>query len=193
MIIGVIGGVGSGKSTILDTLKKDYGFVILKTDDIAKSFYVEGNPVFEKLKEILGKDIQKEDGTADLKAIAGQLYGAGKDEVRKKVDETVHPAVWEYIKKEIRSREADFAVETALPNETFIGLCDEIWMVHTETEMRVKRLMDTRGYTEKKAHDMIHSQIGDDEYGKIASFRIDNTGSPEETVEKIRKHMGDVS
>ena len=193
MIIGVIGGVGAGKSTVLDTLEKDYGFVVLKTDDIAKSFYVDGNSVFEQLKELLGEDIQLEDGTADLKAIAKKLYGSGKDNIRKEVDGIVHPAVWEYVRKEIGSRDADFAVETALPNETFIDLCDEIWVVYAERSVRVKRLMETRGYTEEKAHDMIHSQIGDDEYGKIATFRIDNTGSPEETVKEIKKHMSDIS
>ena len=191
MVIGVIGGVGAGKSTVLGTLEKDYGFVILKTDDIAKSFYVDGNSVFEKLKELLGEDIQKEDGTADLKAIAKKLYGSGKDHIRKKVDGIVHPAVWEYVQKEIGSRDADFAVETALPNEAFTNLCDEIWAVYAERSVRVKRLMETRGYTEEKARDMILSQIGDDEYGKIATFRIDNTGSPEETVKMIGNHMRD--
>ena len=66
MVIGVIGGVGAGKSSVLDVLTQDYQFTAYRTDDIAKSFYVHGHPVFEALKALLGADIERVDGSVDL-------------------------------------------------------------------------------------------------------------------------------
>lgn len=189
MVIGVIGGVGAGKSTVLDTLEKKYGFKVLKTDDIAKSFYISGNPVFEKLKELLGDDIEKEDGTADISAVAKKLFGRDKESIRKTVDGIVHPAVWNYVREHVENSEGNFAVETALPDEMFLKMCDEVWAVLTKSDVRIERLMKTRGYTEKKARDMILSQIGDEEYSRMATFTIDNSGTPEEAIRTVDRHM----
>ncbi|OON86061.1 dephospho-CoA kinase [Oribacterium sp. C9] len=189
MVIGVIGGVGAGKSTVLETLEKKYDFKVMKTDDIAKSFYISGNPVFEKLKELLGDDIEREDGTVDIPAFAKKLYGDDSDSIRKKVDDIVHPAVWDYVREQVEASDGDVVVETALPNETFLQMCDEIWAVLTKREVRIERLMKTRGYTEKKARDMILSQIGDEEYSRMATFIIDNSGTPAEAIMEIDRHF----
>lgn len=189
MVIGVIGGVGAGKSTVLETLKDKYGFRVLRTDDIAKSFYVSGNPVFEKLKKLLGDDIETEDGKADIPAFAKKLYGDDAGATRKKVDEIVHPAVWEYVRKEVRESTQNVVVETAIPNDGFLEMCSEVWAILTDEEIRIRRLMETRGYTEKKARDMILSQISDEAYAGMASFLIDNSGTPAETIEKIDRHL----
>ena len=66
MIIGVIGGVGAGKSSVLDVLTQEYQFTAYRTDDIAKSFYVHGHPVFEALKALLGADIERADGSVEV-------------------------------------------------------------------------------------------------------------------------------
>ncbi len=189
MVIGVIGGVGAGKSTVLDLLEREYDYRIIKTDDVAKSFYVAGHPVFERLKALLGDDIERPDGTADLPTFARKIYGDGSGELRAQVNAIVHPAVWEFVNEQIKADDGNVVVETALPAEIFLHMCDEVWLVYTKEDVRVSRLMATRGYTEKKAHDMIHSQISDDAYRKLATFVIDNSGSPEETAETVREHL----
>ena len=76
LILGVIGGVGAGKSTILDLLEREYHFTLLRTDDIAKSFYVPENKIWKKLLPLFGKDILKEDGSGepDFHEMARKLY-----------------------------------------------------------------------------------------------------------------------
>lgn len=189
MTIGVVGGVGAGKSTVLDFLRSDYDCEIIKTDDVAKSFYVQDNPVFERLKRLLGDDIQKEDGTVDTAAIGRKLYGDDSGDLRNQVNAIVHPAVWEYVENRISESRSISVVETALPSETFAHMCDEIWFVYTREDVRVKRLIETRGYTEKKARDMIHSQISDDAYREMASFVVDNSGTQKETIDAVIRHM----
>lgn len=193
MIIGVIGGVGAGKSSVLDVLTQKYQFTAYRTDDIAKSFYVHGHPVFEVLKALLGADIEKADGGVDLPVFASKIYGAGKTKLRARVDHIVHPAVWKYVDEEVRTarkRGADIVVETALPTAHFVEICNEVWFVYTEEAVRIARLMETRGYSEEKARAMIHAQIADDDYAAMSDFVIDNSGSREETEEYIRTHFG---
>ena len=192
MIIGVIGGVGAGKSSVLDVLTQEYNFTAYRTDDIAKSFYVHGHPVFEALKALLGADIEKPDRSVDLPVFASKIYGAGKQKLRAQVDSIVHPAVWRYVDERVREARksgADIVVETALPTAHFAELCDEVWFVYTEEAVRIARLMETRGYSEEKARAMIHAQIEDDEYASMADFVLDNSGSREETEAAIRGHF----
>ena len=89
MVIGVIGGVGAGKSSVLDVLTQEYQFTAYRTDNIAKSFYVHGDPVFEALKALLGADIERADGSVDLPVFASRIYGAGKQKLRSQVDSIV--------------------------------------------------------------------------------------------------------
>lgn len=192
MIIGVIGGVGAGKSSVLDVLTQEYQFTAYRTDDIAKSFYVHGHPVFEALKALLGADIERDDGSVDLPAFAAKIYGAGNAKTRVAVDHIVHPAVWKYVDAQVRAARksgADIVVETALPTAHFVELCDEVWFVYTEESVRIARLMETRGYSEEKARAMIHAQIADDDYAAMADVVIDNSGSREETEGCIRTHF----
>ncbi len=192
MIIGVIGGVGAGKSSVLDVLTQEYQFTAYRTDDIAKSFYVHGHPVFEALKALLGADIERADGSVDLPAFAAKIYGAGNAKTRAEVDHIVHPAVWKYVEERVRAARksgADIVVETALPTAHFVELCDEVWFVYTEESVRIARLMETRGYSEEKARAMIHAQIPDDEYAAMADFVVDNSKTREETQAVIRSHL----
>ena len=192
MIIGVIGGVGAGKSSVLDVLTQEYQFTAYRTDDIAKSFYVHGHPVFEALKALLGADIERADGSVDLPAFAAKIYGAGNAKTRAEVDHIVHPAVWKYVEERVRAARksgADIVVETALPTAHFVELCDEVWFVYTEESVRIARLMETRGYSEEKARAMIHVQIPDDEYAAMADFVVDNSKTREETQAVIRSHL----
>ena len=192
MIIGVIGGVGAGKSSVLDVLTQEYQFTAYRTDDIAKSFYVHGHLVFEALKALLGADIERADGSVDLPAFAAKIYGAGNAKTRAEVDHIVHPAVWKYVEERVRAARksgADIVVETALPTAHFVELCDEVWFVYTEESVRIARLMETRGYSEEKARAMIHAQIPDDEYAAMADFVVDNSKTREETQAVIRSHL----
>lgn len=189
MVIGVIGGVGAGKSTVLEVLKNDFQYEIYRMDDIAKSLYQPGTRVYNAMIGLLGQDVVREDGTLDFTKFAERLY---RDKaLRRQVDHIVHPAVYHVVDSLIaaaRKKEHNITVETALPNQHFIDECDEVWFIYTEAEVRIQRLMESRGYTRGKAVDMIHSQMDDAEYFEMSTFVIDNSGTREETVDEIYEH-----
>ncbi len=190
MVIGVIGGVGAGKSTVLERLREQYGFQVYRTDDMAKSMYHKGSPVFAALTELLGEDILTEDGEHfQLNRFAERLYKEPK--LRRRVEEIVHPAVWHEVHRLVRQagkEGARLVVETALPRQDFLTACDEVWFVYTEREVRIQRLMQSRGYSREKAEAIIQAQPEDDEYAALSDFVINNSFTEEETGNEIYEH-----
>ncbi len=190
MTIAVIGGVGAGKSTVLEVLEQDYGFRIYRTDDLAKTMYHKGSPVFAALAELLGPEVLTEDGEGfQLPRFAEKLYADAA--LRKKVDGIVHPAVWREAGRLARRCEKEggrAVVETALPNADFLRTCDEVWFVYTEAEERIRRLQESRGYSREKAESILRAQPADEEYAALSDFMINNSYTKEETLHEIYQH-----
>jgi dephospho-CoA kinase len=100
----------------------------------------------------------------------------------------MHPAVKSYIKEEIERERAQkrvpfLVVEAALLIEDhYDEICQEIWYIHTDREVRVKRLMESRGYTRKKAEEIMKSQLSDEIFSKHSQFVVDNSSDFIENV-----------
>ncbi len=202
MVIGITGGVGSGKSTVTDLLSEKYGFRVLRTDDLAKELEQPGQACYKALAEAFGDRILEPmeevsgAGTAcgarpiDKGAFAALIYS--DSEAMARAEEIIHPAVWDEVEQKLKAEpEVSFAVETALPSERFRGFCDEIWYVYAETGKRIRRLMETRGYSEEKCTGIIREQIGEEEYAAYADHIIDNSGEMQETEARIAELLED--
>lgn len=190
MILGITGGIGSGKSTVTDVLKNRYGFRILKTDDMAKELELPGHIVYERLKEEFGEGIlMQKDGPIDKEAFAALIYS--DDDALEKANGIIHPAVWAEVGRLTEDCKGNMltgphaAVETALPNDYFENLCDEIWYIHVDREVRIKRLMEDRGYTYEKCVGIISNQMSEEAFRSMADEVIDNSLPVEETIKTI--------
>ena len=233
MVLGLIGGVGSGKSTVTQVLHDEYGFELLLTDDIAKELELPGGSCYEAIIKAFGEDIL-EDGYGSRIAnpkLASKIYADPK--ALETINNIVHPAVWRYVSDYIdkalsgehnktiaaakgyeaagqeqgnesprkvgqedifRSRQGGeknvrIAVETALPNEFFRTLCDEVWFIYTEREIRTKRLMSDRGYTRAKSESIIAGQLSDAEFKAAADIIIDNSGERALAEAAVRERL----
>ena len=190
MILGITGGIGSGKSTVTDVLKNRYGFHILKTDDMAKELELPGHIVYERLKEEFGEGIlTQKDGPIDKEAFAALIYS--DDDALEKANGIIHPAVWAEVGRLTEDCKGNMltgphaAVETALPNDYFENLCDQIWYIHADREVRIKRLMEDRGYTYEKSVGIILNQMSEEAFRSMADEVIDNSLPIEETIKTI--------
>ncbi len=183
MIIGVIGGVGSGKSTVLDYLEQQYCAEIIKSDDVAKELMEPGKEIFNRVAEAFGEVIV--DGVIDKEKMAKLIFC--NEERRKQLNAMTHPATIQEIKKRMKASKADIVVvESALLIGTGIEEeCDEIWFVFCEREKRIQRLMDNRGYSREKSESIIDKQPSDEECNLVADEFIDNSYSAADTREKI--------
>ena len=94
-VIGITGGVGAGKSAILDYIEENYNARILKADEIAHDLMEPGRPCHEKLQEVLPKEAFLEDGHLNRPLLAGLMFS--KKNLRNIINSIVHPAVKVYI------------------------------------------------------------------------------------------------
>ncbi|MFP3155083.1 dephospho-CoA kinase [Lachnospiraceae bacterium ZAX-1] len=201
-VIGVTGGVGAGKSAILDYLQKNYRVLTLMADTIAHELMEPGTDCYKELKGILPTTVFEETGFIDRNMLSLLLFR--QEKIRKQVNAIVHPAVKEKIKEKIsfeRSRDLlDYIIiEAALLIEDNYGeICDELWYVYASEKTRRKRLRETRGYSMNKIAGMFDSQLNDAQYREKCSITINNDGALEETIYQItqiiheNKSKGDI-
>lgn len=187
--IGVTGGVGSGKSEILRYLENNYNCMILMSDNAAKDLELPGGVLYAPLVELLCADGREDSAPEPLLLGSGEINKAemarrifSDEELLKKVNETVHPAVNSYILDEIR-REAQagekefFVLESALLIENgYDRILDSMWYIYCEESVRAKRLRMSRGYSDEKIRSIIENQVSEETFRSSSDVVIDNTG-----------------
>ena len=186
-IIGLMGGVGSGKSTVADILEKKYGAHLIITDDIAKKLYEKGEESYQKIVSYFGTGILNKDGEINRKKLS-EIVFADKDKLEK-LNSFVHPLVMQCVIKEIdeikttnehRPKEKQvpyIVIETALLIEAgYRDLCDTVWYVAVEEEVRKQRLMNIRGYSEEKISAILKNQMSDKDFSDNCDKILYNNG-----------------
>lgn len=204
--IGVTGGVGAGKSEILHYLEKKYNCRVLLSDDAAKELELKGGALYEPLVRLLGGsgpvnsgapddllsgerksgeqphgDLLLENGEINKAEMARRIFA--DEELLRKVNELVHPAVNRYILDEIeRERRSGarefFVLESALLVENgYDRIVDSMWYIYCDREVRRERLRSTRGYSDEKISRIMENQVSEEDYRKACDVVIDNTGT----------------
>lgn len=173
IVIGVTGGVGSGKTAVCTTLAEECNAKLLVADDMANQLMEPGGRTYQALIDAFGADIvRKEDATIDRKLLAERVFENGG--TTETINKIVHPIVIDQIKTEIaafrnsKPNAADtpdfLVIEAALLLETDIPkLCDHMWYVFAPEDTRIERLIGSRGYSEEKCRAIMAKQrsVGD--------------------------------
>lgn len=183
-IIGVIGGIASGKSTVLSILQRDFFYRILRMDELAKALYQE-EAVLREMKKLLPDSVFTKEGALSFPRLRTLLFT--EPERKKHLEELIHPLVFQEVSKEIAKLRAlgeKLAVETALPNQDFLSQCDLIFYLEASEETRCQRLIESRGLHKEEALRIIQSQ-------SVERFRekaqlVINT---EESIERVRDEI----
>ncbi len=183
-IIGVIGGIASGKSTVLSILQGDFSYRILRMDELAKALYQE-EAVLREMKKLLPDSVFTREGALSFPRLRSLLFT--EPERKKHLEELIHPLVFQEVSKEIAKLRAlgeKLAVETALPNQDFLSQCDLIFYLEASEETRCQRLIESRGLNKEEALRIIQSQ-------SVERFRekaqlVINT---EESIERVRDEI----
>jgi len=187
-VIGITGGVGSGKSRVLSYLKDAYNVEIFQADTAAKHLMEPDAPCFSGIRRILGEGILDEHGAVDRARMADSIFH--DKAVRSAVEAVIHPAVFEMTKRELasaRERHCEyFVIEAALLFESkYNEICDEVWYIYADEKTRAARLTQERGYSSDKTNAIMESQLSDSAFRRRSTFVIDNSGSFEDTKKAI--------
>lgn len=188
--IGITGGVGAGKSAILDYLKNKPDTKVMLADEIAHELMVPGTQCYDRLKAEFGtEDIYQKDGFFDRIKLAQVIFS--DDEKRKKLNGIVHPVVRKYVIGQAAYERKEgkiklLVLEAALLiEEHYDEICDELWYIYTSEENRRIRLKKQRNYSDEKINEIFNSQLTDEKFRKACRVVIDNNGTIEAAEAQI--------
>ncbi|MFM8857866.1 MAG: dephospho-CoA kinase [Actinomycetota bacterium] len=185
ILVGLTGGIGSGKSTVSDLLAAR-GAVIIDADAIVREIQEPGSPVIDQLVETFGSSVVDTSGALDRQAMANIVFT--DPEALKKLNAIVHPAVGaEMNRRVIAQREThnvvilDIPLLTENPRE---GLQGRI-VVDVPEELQIARLVEFRGFSEDDARARMSRQATREERLSKADFVVDNSGSRDDLEVQI--------
>ncbi|MCC8126819.1 MAG: dephospho-CoA kinase [Clostridiales bacterium] len=188
-VIGITGGVGSGKSRILSVLKSEYGAEVIQADQVAAELEEPGQEGLVLLVERFGTDILALDGTLDRKAFADRIFA--DPAALAEVNRIIHPLTIREMKQRIKASGSELvAVEAALFDEESRKLCDEMWLIDTDEETRIGRLMRDRRYSYEKCKSIMKNQPSREQFLALSDQVIDNNGSIEDIRRQLRERLG---
>ncbi|MFU0826572.1 MAG: Dephospho-CoA kinase [Lachnoclostridium sp.] len=187
-VIGITGGIGSGKSMVAEIMRDDFHAYLISTDDIAHKFMEKGEISYNLIVQYFGKDILNSSGEID-RAKLGRIAHSSKEKLLT-LNSFTHPYVMDYVKKLIEEKRKEkqdiVCVETALPIEAGLtGFCDAIWYVYAPENIRRERLKTTRNYDNDKIDRIFKNQIRDEDYRKLCTHVLVNDGSREKVIGQI--------
>ena len=185
-MIGLTGGIASGKSTVSARLK-ELGAEVFDADLISREV-IASPEVLEKIRAAFGDGVFGGGGNISRKALADAVFAS--DENAKTLDDIMHPAIAAELRRRALAAEENGCplvfVDAALLIESgFYKLCDEVWLVTASYETRVKRIMERDGLTREEAAARIARQMPEEEKRRYANTVIVNDGEISELIARV--------
>ncbi|MCQ2373493.1 MAG: dephospho-CoA kinase [Phascolarctobacterium sp.] len=191
IIIGLTGGIASGKSTVSNELRK-LNIPIFDADEVSRNAVTKGSLGLQLVIEAFGQDYLTQDGEMD-RAKVSQLVFANK-EARQTLEHIIHKIVWgeaETFLAKCREANANVAV-LDVPLLIECGWhknVDKVWLVAVDKRQQIERAMKRSGMTEAEVTARIDAQMSLDEKKKHADVIIDNSGSLNDTLIEVHNEL----
>ncbi|EFK36238.1 Dephospho-CoA kinase [Chryseobacterium gleum] len=185
-IIGLTGGIGSGKTTVAHFIE-EFGFPVYYSDDRAKAIVNESEELKIKIKELLGEDAYDENGLYDRKFVADKVFN--NRDLLQELNEIIHPAVKIDFENWV-NKQSKYLVfkETALLFELKLNRqCYKSLLVTAEDNIRIKRVMDRDNKTYREVEAVMEKQMPERDKIKMADCIIYNNTNLEELKEQTEK------
>lgn len=191
-IIGITGGVGAGKSTILDYLERRYHAYTVQADQTAHELMEPDGSCYQPVLELLGREILDDRGYIDRKKTAGLIFPC--PDLLKQMNQIVHPAVKQEIRRRIAAEKSAgreiFVIEAALLLEDhYDEICEDMWYIYGEETIRRQRLKQQRGYSDEKISDILRNQLSDAVFRENCSYVVENNGDLQTTYRQIDERI----
>ena len=193
-VIGLTGGVGSGKSTVAEMLR-ELGATVIDADQAAHEGYAPGTPGFEAVVKEFGPDFVR-DGAIDRQKLGALVFN--DEAARRRLNAIVHPLVREWMAA--RTAEAvergDEIVIQDVPllfENGLEGLFSSVLLVYAPEDVQLERLVQGRGVPRDRARAMIAAQLSIEEKRRRAHHIVDNSGTVEQTRNQVEEVWAQMS
>lgn len=184
-VIGITGGIGSGKSTVINYLK-ERGACVIQADQVARELMEPGTAVFGQIVSKFGEDILLPGGALDRRKLSDIVF---QDEDKLlMLNSLTHPAVKEAIRKKANREKYSrpvFVEAALLIEEHYEEICCCFWYIYTKEEIRRDRLKASRGYTDEKISDILRNQLSEETFRSHCQETVDNNGNETKTHRQI--------
>jgi dephospho-CoA kinase len=187
LVIGLTGGIGSGKSTVSNMLR-ELGAVIIDADVIARQVVRPGEPAWQELQERFGREIIRPDGSLDRRRLGEIAFH--NSQALQDLNRITHPRIRERIIERIdqlRQMNVRVVVVDAplLLEAGLTDIVDQVWVVDVDHETLVKRVQLREGFTAEQVEARLQAQMASEEKRRRADVVIDNRGNVGQTQEQV--------
>ncbi len=203
LILGVTGGAGSGKTTVVEQIEQMVPTVFLHCDVIAHQLMEPGGASYKALVEEFGEEILSEvpagnmDKERPISRPKLSKVAMATEATRKRLNELTHPLVQREVEAELlRLTREDYhgvvVIEAALLIEAgYKSICDSLWYVYAPIEDRIRRMKQKRGYSDEKIANILAGQLSEAEFKANADVVIENPDRPkEEALQELSEQIG---
>lgn len=183
-VIGLTGGIATGKSTVARFFA-GLGIPVIDADQLARDAVQPGSPALKQIEAVFGKDMLTQGGTLDRKRLGAVVFAA--PEKRRQLEDILHPAIRTLAEERI-SQAAEAGHQRLIYMAPLLieagatDRVDDIWVVTVRPEIQLERLMRRDGIQREQAQQIIDSQMPLAEKARYGSVVIDNSGTETETM-----------
>ena len=193
LLVGLTGGIGSGKSTVARLLERR-GAAVIDADQLAREAVAKGTPGFDRVVEAFGRGVVAPNGELDRSALANRIFS---DPAQKAALEAiVHPEVARRFSDQVESfRATDRIVVYVTPLLVELGLApafDVVVVVTASPHLRVSRVASDRGLSPDEVRGRLAVQATDEQRAEVADVLIDNDGSLADLAPQVDRLWGDL-
>ena len=184
-VLGITGGIGSGKSTV-SSLLAERGLLVLDADEISRSVTGPMGRAMPEIAATFGNKVVSSNGALNRKAMSNIAFSDKKklDELSSIIHRHVFEQIDETLTKEKEKGTKCVVLDVPIPVNKFRELCNQIWVVTCDKDVRLARLQK-RGMEKEEAERRIAVQMTDDEYCELGDHSIDNSWDLEDLKDKV--------
>jgi len=192
LLIGLTGGIASGKSTVLQHLRQA-GYSVIDADKLGHKVLEQGNPGYNKVVKCFGNEILNPDGSVNRTAL-GRIVFVDAEKL-KQLNEISHPIIAEMIQKEFEESVSDsnggivFLEAALLIEANWYKVCGHIWVVSLDPSVALHRLQERDNLSETEAKLRVGAQLDQEERLAYADVVLQNEGTPEELFTQTQQAL----
>ena len=190
-IVGLTGGISSGKSTVSSYLKQ-LKIPVIDADEVARKVVEPNSQGARKIRKTFSSDVFEEDGSLNRQKLGALIFSNAEN--RQKLDDLLQPLIKIMILDEIEEyrQKGENMIVLDLPllfEKNYEELCEEIIVVYIPKELQLERLMRRNQYTKQEALSRIDSQLSIEEKRKRATVLLDNQGTIQQLYQQVEQWL----
>ncbi|MBD2045628.1 dephospho-CoA kinase [Coleofasciculus sp. FACHB-64] len=189
-VIGLTGGIGTGKTTVSNYLANHYNLPVLDADIYAREAVKVGSPILDEIVERYGTDILLPDGTLDRRKLGNIVFNSPEE--RRWLEQQIHPYVRDRMIEKMQALNSHPTVVLVVPLLFEVGmtaLCTETWVVYCSEQHQLQRLIKRDRLTLEQAQARITSQMPIQEKCDRADVVLDNSSTLEDLLKQVDTHL----